>query len=265
MIHPTAIIHPAAKLASTARIGPYAVIDEGVEIGPDCVVGPHVYLTGQTRIGSGNTFHAGCVIGDAPQDLKYRNEPTGLRIGDGNVFREHVTIHRSTKTTGQTVVGSRNFFMQHSHVAHNCAIGDDTIIAGGALLAGHAVVHDRAFISGNCLVHQFCRVGTLAMMQGGAAISKDVPPFCVASKINEMCGLNVIGLRRGGFSPNERLELKQLYKALFRSERNFQEALAEALKDFSSAPAKILLDFVAEAKRGIVSDIGKAPDDSPNE
>jgi UDP-N-acetylglucosamine acyltransferase len=265
MIHPTAIIHPMAKLGSNVRIGPYAVIDEGVEIGPDCIVGPHVYLTGQTKIGAGNAFHAGCVIGDSPQDLKYKNEPTGLRIGDGNVFREHVTIHRSTKTTDVTVIGSRNFLMQHSHVAHNCIIGDDTIIAGGALLAGHAVVQDRAFISGNCLVHQFCRVGRLAMMQGGAAISKDLPPFCVAFEENLMCGLNVIGLRRGGFSPGERLELKRLYKALFRAGRNFREALAGAQKDFSSAPSKILLDFVAEAKRGIVRDIRRAPGDSEDE
>ncbi len=265
MIHPTAIIHSRAKLASNVRIGPYAVIDEGVEIGADCVVGPHVYLTGQTKIGAGNAFHAGCVIGDAPQDLKYKNEPTGLRIGDGNVFREHVTIHRSTKTTDETIIGSRNFFMQHSHVAHNCIVGDDTIIAGGALLAGHAVVHDRAFISGNCLVHQFCRVGRSAMMQGGSAISKDLPPFCVALEENQMCGLNVIGLRRGGFSSKERLDLKQLYKALFRSGKNFREALAEAQKNFSSAPAKILLDFVGEAKRGIVRDIGRAPGDSEDE
>ena len=265
MIHPTAIIHPGAKLASTVRIGPYAVIDEGVEIGADCVIGPYVYLTGLSQIGSGNTFHAGCVIGDSPQDLKYKNEPTGLRIGDGNVFREHVTVHRSTRIADQTVIGSRNFFMQHSHVAHNCTIGDDTIIAGGALLAGHAVVLDRAFISGNCLVHQFCRVGTLAMMQGGSAISKDLPPFCVSFEENQMCGLNVIGLRRGGFSPQERLELKQLYKALFRSGKNFREALAGAQKKFSSAPAKVLLDFVAEAKRGIVRDIGRAPDESDDE
>jgi UDP-N-acetylglucosamine acyltransferase len=265
MIHPTAIIHPNAKLDPSVRVGPYAVIDEGVELGANCIIGPHVYLTGLAKIGAGNTFHAGCVIGDAPQDLKYKNEPTGLRIGDNNVFREHVTIHRSTKTTDETVIGSRNFLMQHSHVAHNCAIGDDTIIAGGALLAGHVVVQDRAFISGNCLVHQFCRVGTLSMMQGGTAISKDVPPFCVASMINEMCGLNVVGLRRAGFSASQRVELKQLYKALFRSGRNFHEALGAAQKDFSSAPAKTLLDFVAAAKRGIVSDIGKAADDDQDE
>lgn len=259
MIHPSAIIHPKAKLDSTVRVGPCAVIDEGVELGPDCVVGPHVYLTGLTTIGAGNAFHAGCVIGDAPQDLKYRNEPTRLRIGENNVFREHVTIHRSTKTAEETIIGSRNFFMQHSHAAHNCVIGNDTIIAGGALLAGHVVVQDRAFISGNCLVHQFCRVGTLAMMQGGAAISKDLPPFCIALKINEMCGLNVIGLRRAGLTPAQRLELRQLYKVLFRSGGNFRDALGAALKKFSSEPAKILLDFVVEAKRGVVSDVGRVP------
>jgi UDP-N-acetylglucosamine acyltransferase len=265
MIHSTAIIHLKAKLDPSVRVGPYAVIDEGVELGANCVIGPHVYLTGLAKIGAGNTFHAGCVIGDAPQDLKYKNEPTGLRIGGNNVFREHVTVHRSTKTAEETVIGSRNFFMQHSHVAHNCTIGDDTIIAGGALLAGHVMVQDRAFISGNCLVHQFCRVGTLALMQGGAAISKDLPPFCVALHGNEMCGLNVVGLRRAGFTPGERLELKQLYKALFRSGMNFRERLSAAKQNFSSAPAKTLLDFVAEARRGVVSDISKAPGDNEND
>jgi UDP-N-acetylglucosamine acyltransferase len=265
MIHPTSIIHPKAKLDSSVRVGPYAVIDEGVELGANCVIGPHVYLTGLSKIGAGNAFHAGCVIGDAPQDLKYKDEPTGLRIGENNVFREHVTIHRSTKTDGETLIGSRNFFMQHSHVAHNCVIGDGTIIAGGALLAGHAVVQDRAFVSGNCLVHQFCRVGTLAMMQGGSAISKDLPPFCVSLEENQMCGLNVVGLRRAGFSANERIELKRLYKALFRSGTNFREALAAAGKDFSSGPAKILLDFVAGAKRGVLADVGKTPGDSEDE
>ena len=164
MIHPKAIIHPKAKLDATVQVGPYAVIDAGVELGAECVVGPYVYLTGLTTIGVGNRFHAGCVIGDAPQDLKCKNEPTRLRIGDINVFREHVTIHRSNKTAEDTVVGSDNFFMANSHVAHNCTVGDRVILANGALLGGHAVVQDRAFISGNGLVHQFTRVGTLALM-----------------------------------------------------------------------------------------------------
>jgi UDP-N-acetylglucosamine acyltransferase len=234
-------------------------------LGADCVVGPQVYLTGETKIGAGNRFHAGCVIGDAPQDLKYKDEPTGLRIGDSNVFREHVTVHRSNKTAEDTVVGSHNFFMANSHVAHNCAIGDHVILANGALLAGHVTVQDRAFLSGNCLVHQFTRVGTLALMQGGSAVSRDLPPFCVALHQNEICGLNVVGLRRAGFTAEQRLELKRLYHLLFRSEKNLREALAEGRKNFNSAPAKVLLDFIAEAKRGVCSDSGHTADSGDEE
>ena len=258
MIHPTANIHPGAKLDATVQVGPFVVIDGGVELGANCVVGPHVYLTGLTTIGVGNQFHSGCVIGDAPQDLKYQNEPTRLRIGDNNVFREHVTVHRSTKLDAETNVGSHNFFMAHSHVAHNCTIGDHVILANGALLGGHAAVQDRAFVSGNCLVHQFTRVGTLALMQGGAAISQDLPPFTIAQRENEICGLNVVGLRRAGFTAEQRLELKRLYHLLFRGGKNLRAALAEARKDFSSAPAKVLLDFIAGAKRGVCADAGRA-------
>jgi UDP-N-acetylglucosamine acyltransferase len=254
MIHPTAIIHPQARLHPTVRVGPYAVIDAGVEIGADCVVGPHAYLTGMTKIGVGNQFHAGCVIGDAPQDLKYKDEPTNLRIGDHNVFREHFTVHRSTKPADVTVIGSHNFLMANAHVGHNCVVGDHVIIANGALLAGHVTVQDRAFISGNCLVHQFTRVGTLAMMRGGAAISQDLPPFCVALRENEICGLNVVGLRRAGFTAEQRLELKQLYKFLFRGGQNFRAAVAAATEKFTGGGAKTVLEFVAAAKRGVCSD-----------
>jgi UDP-N-acetylglucosamine acyltransferase len=256
VIHPTAIVHASAKLDSTVRVGPYAVVDGDVEIGPHCAIGPYVYLTGLTKIGAHNQFHAGCVIGDAPQDLKYRGEPTGLRVGEHNVFREHVTVHRSAKVGEETIIGSHNYLMQHSHVAHNCLIGDHMILAGGALLAGHAEVADRAFISGNCLVHQFTRVGTLAMMQGGAAISKDLPPFTIAHRQNEICGLNVVGLRRAGFTPAERLELKQLYHALFRGGENLRSALAAAGSRFTSLPARTLIEFVASARRGVCSDFG---------
>jgi UDP-N-acetylglucosamine acyltransferase len=258
MIHPTAIIHPTAKLDATVQVGPFAVIDAGVELGANCIVGPHVYLSGETKIGAGNRFHAGCVIGDAPQDLKYKGELTRLRIGDSNVFREHVTIHRSTKPDTETVIGSHNFFMANSHVAHNCVLGNHMILANGALLGGHAVVQDRAFISGNCLVHQFTRVGTLALMQGGAAISQDLPPFTIAQRDNEICGLNAVGLRRAGFTGEQRLELKRLYHLLFRSGKNLRVALAAARKDFNSASAKIFLDFIAEAKRGVCADTGRA-------
>ena len=257
MIHPTAIIHPQAKLGANVRVGAFAVIEAGVELGADCVVGPHAYLTGVTTIGSGNKFHAGCVIGDAPQDLKYKDEPTRLVIGDHNVFREHVTVNRATKPEDATHIGSNCFIMANAHIAHNCVVGDHVIIANGALLAGHATVGDRAFISGNCLVHQFCRVGTLALMQGGAAISQDLPPFTIAAWGNGICGLNVIGLRRAGFSAAERMELKKLYHALFRSGKNIRDAVAEAQKMFSGAGAKTILEFVASAKRGVCADVGR--------
>jgi UDP-N-acetylglucosamine acyltransferase len=256
MIHPTAIIHPQAKLGANVRVGAYAVIDADVELGADCVVGPQVYLTGVTKIGAGNQFHAGSVIGDAPQDLKYQDEPTRLNIGGNNVFREHVTVHRSNKLAEATVIGSNNLLMAGSHVAHNCVVGNHVILANGALLGGHATVQDRAFISGNALVHQFCRVGTLAIMQGGSAISKDLPPFTVARGDNGICGLNTVGLRRAGFSAAERLELKKLYHALFRGGKLLRSALAEAEGKFTSPGAKIMLDFIAAAKRGVCADTG---------
>jgi UDP-N-acetylglucosamine acyltransferase len=257
MIHPTAIIHPKARLHSSVQVGPYAIVDEAVEIGADCMIGPYVYLTGVTRIGAGNRFHAGCVIGDAPQDLKYKGDPTRLTIGDRNVFREHFTVHRSNKTDGQTIIGSENFMMQHSHVAHDCVIGNYVILAGGALLAGHVTVQDRAFISGNCLVHQFVTVGSLAIMQGGSAISLDLPPYCVAMNENTICGLNVIGLRRAGIATAERQQVKQAYRALFRSELNRADAVAKARAEISGEAARTLIDFVAESKRGVCQDTGR--------
>jgi UDP-N-acetylglucosamine acyltransferase len=256
VIHPTAIIHPKAKLDSTVQVGPYAIIDEGVEIGPDCVVGPQVYLTGLTTIGAQNRFYVGCVIGEAPQDLKYNGEPTRLRIGDSNVFREHATVHRSNKPAEETIIGSSNFLMANSHVAHNCQLGNQVIVANGALLAGHVTIDDRAFISGNCVIHQFVRVGTLAMMQGSSAISKDLPPYTVARGDNGICGLNTVGLRRAGLTPAERLELKQLYRLLFRDGQNLRTAVMNARAIFSSVPAKVMLDFLAGSKRGVCRDTG---------
>jgi UDP-N-acetylglucosamine acyltransferase len=256
MIHPTAVIHPKAHVDSTAAIGPYAVIDQDVSVGPGCVIGPHVQLTGCTTIGRENRFHAGCVIGDAPQDLKYNDEPTRVRVGDHNVFREHVTVNRSNTLNEDTIVGSHNFLMANSHVGHNCVVGDYVILANGALLGGHVVVGDRAFISGNCLVHQFVHIGGLALMQGGSAVSKDLPPFCVARGGNGICGLNAVGLRRAGFSPGQRLELKKLYHRLFRSGRKLGEAISEAQPEFISEPSRQLLSFVAASKRGVCADTG---------
>jgi UDP-N-acetylglucosamine acyltransferase len=254
LIHKTAIIHPKAQVDSSAVVGPYAVIDENVTVGAGCRIGPNVYLTGNTNIGANNVFHAGAVIGDAPQDLKYKGEPTRLRIGDNNVFREHVTVHRSNKMAEDTVIGAGNFFMAASHVGHNCIIGDNNILANCALLGGHVIVADRVFISGTCMVHQFVRIGTLSLMQGGSGISKDLPPFTIARGNNGICGLNVIGLRRAGYTTAQRLELKKVYHAVFRSGKNLRQAAADATAQFDSEPARLMLDFINQSKRGVCHD-----------
>jgi UDP-N-acetylglucosamine acyltransferase len=257
MIHPTAVIHAKAQVSADAVIGPYAVIDEHVVLGSECRIGPHVYLTGHTLIGRGNHFHAGCVIGDLPQDIRFKNEVTELRIAENNTFREHVTIHRSNKAGEATVIGSNNFLMAGSHVGHNSMLGDHVIIANGALLAGHVSVADRVFISATCLVHQFVRIGTLAFMQGGAGVSKDLPPYTLATGNNIICGLNTVGLRRAGLSSKERLELRKLYHFVFRGGKRFREAIAEARTIFQGPTSKVLLDFLESSTRGVVSDKGR--------
>jgi UDP-N-acetylglucosamine acyltransferase len=251
MVHSTAIIHPDARVHPTVQVGPYSIIDAGVSLGADCVIGPHVYITGQTTIGARNRFYSGAVIGEAPQDFKYKGEATALEIGDGNLFREHVTVHRSNSPAENTVIGSNNFIMAGAHVGHNSRVGSNLIIANGALLGGHVVLQDRAFVSGTCLLHQFVRVGTLAMMRGGAAISKDLPPFAIARGENYMCGVNVIGMRRAGISSEERLEVKRLYHFLFRSGRKLREGIEAARQEFQGTAAKTMIEFVAETKRGI--------------
>ncbi|MCU0787307.1 MAG: acyl-ACP--UDP-N-acetylglucosamine O-acyltransferase [Verrucomicrobia bacterium] len=257
MIHPTAIIHPRAEVDPGATLGPYTVIDEGVVVGPGCTFGPHCHITGLTTIGAGNRFHAGCVIGDAPQDLKYRGEPTGLRIGEGNVFREYMTVSRSNKPEEPTVIGSHGYFMAYSHVGHNSAVGDHVIMTNCSALGGHVLVQDRAFISTGCMVHQFVRVGTLSLMQGGSAISKDLPPFTIARGDNGMCGLNVVGLRRAGFTPEQRSDLKKLYRLLFRSGRLRSDAVRDAGPTEPGSPAAQLIEFVISSKRGLCTDTGQ--------
>jgi UDP-N-acetylglucosamine acyltransferase len=254
MIHPTAVIDPKAQIGEGVKIGPYVVIDEHVQIGPNCEIGPHVYLTGKTEIGSGNKFHAGAVIGDLPQDLRFSGELTGVRIGNNNVIREHVTIHRSNKASEPTTIGSNNLLMANSHLGHNTVIGDNVIIANGTLLGGHCEVGDRAFISGNCLLHQFVRVGTLSLMQGSAGISKDLPPYTIATLHNQVCGLNVIGMRRAGLSSEHRLELRRLYSLVLRGDQNFRSIVADLEKEFTSEPARTFLEFLKSSKRGFVLD-----------
>jgi UDP-N-acetylglucosamine acyltransferase len=262
MIHPTAIIHSSAQIGEGTRIGPFSVIDGDVVLGEQCEVGPYAYLTGHTQIGSKNRIHAGCVIGDLPQDVRFDGGPTGVVIGDGNVIREHVTIHRSNKVEEPTRIGSNNLLMADCHVGHNTVVGNDVIIANGALLAGHVTVEDRVFISGTCLLHQFVRVGTLAFMQGGSGISKDLPPFTIARGNNSISGLNTIGLRRAGFTSAERLELRRAYHLLFRSGLKLSDALAQAQKEFQSEKVRVLIDFIASGRRGFCVDRSRASEET---
>jgi UDP-N-acetylglucosamine acyltransferase len=183
-----------------------------------------------------------------------------VRIGNINVFREHVTIHRSNSAAEPTTIGSNNLLMVNSHLGHNGRIGDHVILANGALLAGHTVVGNRAFISGNCLVHQFVRVGSLALMQGGSAVSKDLPPFTIARGHNGICGLNIVGLRRASVPSEQRLELKRLYRRLFRGGQNLQQALDGIDDDFPGELSRQFIEFVRSSKRGICFDCGAQVD-----
>jgi UDP-N-acetylglucosamine acyltransferase len=254
-IHPSAVIHPKAQLGANCVVSPYVVIDASVEVGPECHIGPHAYLTGHTVIGCGNHIHAGAVLGDAPQDLKYRDAPTQLIVGNHNVFREHTTVHRANNVEHPTRIGNENYFMGQSHVGHNSVIGHRNIFANGALLAGHVTVMNRVFISGNCLVHQFCRIGTLALMQGGAGISKDLPPFCIARGDNAICGLNIVGLRRANVSPEERLALKKAYHLLFRSRLPLSQAVSQSRESLADFPlVEELLRFLETSQRGHCTD-----------
>lgn len=246
-------MHRGARLHPTVVVGPLAVIDEHVDLGEGCEVGPLVHVTGHATIGARNVFHTGCVIGGAPQDLKFKGGVSRLRIGDDNVFREHATVHRANSEAEDTVIGSGGLFMAGAHIGHNSRIGDRVIIANGALLGGHVVVEDKAFLSGNCLVHQFVRVGTLALMQGGSGISKDLPPFCISRGDNSVSGLNVIGLRRAGVPPEARLELRRIFHAMFHSRAGWAAAVEGAEREVRSEWGKAFVDFVRASRRGVLT------------
>ncbi|HEX7859899.1 MAG TPA: acyl-ACP--UDP-N-acetylglucosamine O-acyltransferase [Verrucomicrobiae bacterium] len=258
MIHPTAIIHPNARIAAGVTVGPYSVIDENVVIAEGCEIGPHVYLTGWTELGKQNRIHAGAVIGDLPQDLRFRGEPTKVIVGEDNVIREHVTIHRSNSSAEPTRIGSSCLLMAHCHVGHNSSIGNSVIIANGTLIAGHVMIADRVFISGNCMLHQFVRVGTLALMQGGAGISKDLPPFTIARGNNRVAGLNTIGLRRAGLSSEERLELRRLYHLMFRSGLKFRDAVTRARAQARSQHGNQMVEFLETGRKGFCADVRRS-------
>ena len=255
MIHPTAIVHRSARLASDVEVGAYSVIGEHVEVGEGSTIGSHVVLDGHTRIGQRNTIWHFVSIGAPPQDKKYKGEPTGVEIGDRNTFREFCTINRgTTQDAGVTRIGNDNWIMAYVHFAHDCQIGNNAIFANLAQIAGHVSVGDWAILGGNTQAHQFVQIGAHSFTGMGTYLAQDLPPYVTAAgNMARPFGINKEGLKRRGFSPEAIAGLKRAYKTLYRKGLSLEEALGE-LKAQAAACREVqpLLDFIARSKRGII-------------
>lgn len=259
-IHPTAIIHPEAKIAADADIGPYVCIEGPAEIGSGCILQPHAILAGRVRIGNDTRIGYGAVIGAPSQHLSFPpDHPGEVIIGNSNTIRELCTIHRSTVEFGATRIGHHNYLMAGTHLAHDVRLGDHVTIANNALLGGHVHVADRVFIGGGCVFHQHIRVGRLAIAQGASAFSKDIPPFTMAAERNTVAGLNAVGLRRAGLDTFQRQEIKNAFKLLYKSGLNTAQALAAAAELDWGANAREFFDFVREAKKRGICDLLETP------
>ena len=251
-IHPTAVIDGKADIDSNVEIGPYVVIDGAVAIKRGTRVMAHAYLTGWTEIGEDNEIYPGAVLGAAPQDKAYKGQESYLRVGDRNIFREHVQVHRGTAAGSATVVGNENFLMATAHVGHNCKLGDNIILANGALLGGHVEVGNSVFLSGNCVVHQFVRIGDYALMRGLSSTSRDVPPYAIIDWRHTVRGVNVVGLKRAGFDETRIRAIRTAFRILFRPGRNLAIALKEVEQSKKvSDDVTALLDFIKASKRGV--------------
>jgi len=255
MIHPSSVIHPRARLGEAVSIGPFCRIGENVTIGDRCVLDSHVVFEGPTTIGSDNRFYPFCVIGVAPQDLKYAGEETFLTIGSHNTFREYVNVHRGTKGGGgHTRVGSHNFLMAAAHVAHDCTLGDEIIMANAATLAGHVVVEDHATIGAYSGVHQYCRVGRYGYVGGYTVITKDVLPYSktVSDRNTQAYGPNTIGLERKGFTPEQIASIKGAFRLLLQSKLNTSQAVAAIREKCPTPEVEVLLKFIETSERGVI-------------
>ena len=255
-IHPTAILDPGAKIHPSCKIGPYCVIGPGVEIGERCTFQPHVAVQGPTKIGSDNSFFPFSSIGLAPQDISYAGEPTRLEIGDHNVIREFVTINRGTvKGGGLTRVGNRTLIMAYVHVAHDCVIGDDVILANAATLGGHVIVEEWATVGALCPVHHFVRIGAHSFIGGGTTITRDVLPFSktVAARDTHAYGLNATGLERRGFTKDRIRKLHHAYKVLLASKLNTTQALEKLKSEHDRGEdVEMLIRFIEASERGVI-------------
>ncbi|MDD4871100.1 MAG: acyl-ACP--UDP-N-acetylglucosamine O-acyltransferase [Kiritimatiellae bacterium] len=253
MIHKTAIIEPGAEIGKDVTVGPFSYIEGGAKVGDECVIGPHVSVMRYTTLGTGCRVHAGAVLGDLPQDLSFKECESYVKIGSNCVVREGVTVHRGTKPGTTTEIGDSCFLMANSHFAHNVKLGNNVIVANGALMGGYVEVGDRAFISANVGIHQFVHVGRLVMVGGNSGLSKDLPPFCIVRSLtfNLVAGMNVIGMRRAGITPEERAQIKRAFKMFYCSGLNVKQALEKMKSDFTSGPAQEFWQFVEQSKRGV--------------
>jgi UDP-N-acetylglucosamine acyltransferase len=251
-IHPTAIIDRRAEIDPTADIGAYVIIDGLVKVGPRVRVFPHACLTGWTEIGADCEVHPNAVVGHAPQDLAYHGEETYCRVGEGTIIREGMSIHRGTSPGSATIVGKRCFLMANSHIGHNCVVGDDVKMANGALLAGHVHVGNGAFLSGNMAVHQFCRIGDLVMVRGISPVYMDIPPFFTVALHGLCAGINIVGLRRAGFTSEQRRDVQHAFRTLYHYGMTFRKAVEELARTVTTDAGRRILEFVqAPSKRGI--------------
>ena len=253
MIHPTAIVHPNARLAADVEVGAYTIIGEHVEIGEGTVIGPHVVINGHTRIGAHNRIFQFCSLGEIPQDKKYANEPTRLEIGDRNTIREFCTFNLGTaQDAGVTRVGNDNWIMAYVHLAHDCQVGNNTIFANNAQLAGHVEVDDYAILGGFTVVHQFVKIGAHIITGMGSILLQDVPPYVLVS--GNPCaphGINSEGLKRRGFSSASIMAIKRAYKTLYKSGLTLSDA-AEAIAQMDEPRLQPMAEFLSRSKRGIV-------------
>ena len=250
MIHPTAIIHPSAQLGEGVHIGPYCVLDGPVVLGAHTVLEPHVVIKGRVTVGAHCTVGSGTVLGGLPQDLAFQGDTqSGVTIGGHCRLGEHCTVHRGTAEGTVTTVGDSCFLMAGTHLAHNVQLASRVIIANNTLLGGYTQVEEGVFIGGGCVFHQHVRVGRLAIAQGASAFSKDIPPYTLAAERNLVAGLNVVGLRRAGLNPSQRLEIKRAFHLLYRQGLNVSQALAAAREHTWGAEAQAFFDFAAAAKK----------------
>ncbi len=253
-IHPTALISPEAVLADDVEIGAYCSIEGPVKLGPGCVMRAHARLTGPLTMGARNIVYTGANIGDWPQDRKYKGEPSETIIGEDNVFREYVTVHRGTGANTKTVVGHRNYFMVSTHVGHNCVVGNDITMVNNAVIAGHVHLGDRCIIGSFCGVHQFCHIGTLSMLSHNTVATVDVPPYLISLTTNHVTQLNGVGLRRSGMSKEALIAVRRMFKHVYRTEggRPLAVALASLPEELRAFPeVRVFLDFCQNSKRGL--------------